>query len=147
MTYSRYLAVSLQVIGRSLYTDIWIERMMYSSTNHDHNLINRHKTFRTECTENSSRRLDQIAQMEAANLEVMTAAYRVTGNYTIPGLANEVQQSKEILHKHKLAQMGNLMRLVPDSIRQSAQMENPEIQNQEESEVLNQQNSEVSPED
>lgn len=69
--------------------------------------------------ENKDRRLDQIAQLEAARLDVLTNVYRVTGNYTIPGLKEQVETGKESLHKYQLAQSGNVSSLIPEYIGES----------------------------
>ena len=63
---------------------------------------------------NSSRRLDEKAQVEAANLDMLVTAYRATKNYTVPGLGEQIEQGKEALHKYEVSQLGNVTSLIPE---------------------------------
>ncbi|MGB3511457.1 MAG: hypothetical protein WBA93_19915 [Microcoleaceae cyanobacterium] len=72
-----------------------------------------------EPSENYNRRLDERAQLEAAKLDLLSDVYRITGNYTLPGLAQEIQEGKEQLHKYHLAKMGNVSSLIPESVKKS----------------------------
>ncbi len=80
--------------------------------------------------DNFNRRMDEESQLEAARREMLVDVYRVTGNYTIPGLAKEVEEGKEQLHKYRLAQMRKVSNLIPESIKESLSQE-PKAQGNE----------------
>ncbi|MDE5124306.1 MAG: hypothetical protein O4965_31460, partial [Trichodesmium sp. St19_bin1] len=53
--------------------------------------------------ENEAKRVDEESQLEAAKREIMVDYYRTTGKYNIPGLAANIENTREKIHQGKMA--------------------------------------------
>jgi hypothetical protein len=83
--------------------------------NPNNNIQTHEDEVKTSPQENEARRLNEKTQLEAAKHEIMVDYYRTTGNYSIPGLAADIENAKEKIHQGKMArELESIANLIPD---------------------------------
>ncbi|MDE5082814.1 MAG: hypothetical protein O4805_19635 [Trichodesmium sp. St16_bin2-tuft] len=81
----------------------------------NNNIQTHEDEINTSPQENETRRVDEKSQLEAAKREIMVDYYRTTGNYSIPGLAADIENAKEKIHQGKMArELESIANLIPD---------------------------------
>ena len=71
--------------------------------NPNNNIQKHEDELDTSPQENEAKRVDEESQLEAAKREIMVDYYRTTGKYNIPGLAANIENTREKIHQGKMA--------------------------------------------
>ena len=83
--------------------------------NPNNNIQKHEDELDTSPQENEVKRIDEESQLEAARREIMVDYYRTTGKYNIPGLATNIENTREKIHQGKMArELDSIANLIPD---------------------------------